>query len=96
MNKMNLLFLLFSQFAIQAIKQLNLSGKVALYGFCAADQALDATLYRGCSAQEPANYAAIVVKNVKTYLGGGTVQAEQLVPVKVFTEGQKPQPGEVG
>jgi ribose transport system substrate-binding protein len=82
--------------AIQAIKQLGLSGKVALYGFCAADQALDATLYRGCSAQEPANYAGIVVKNVKTYLGGGTVQAEELVPVKVFTEGQKPKPGEVG
>lgn len=82
--------------AIQAIKQLNLSGKVALYGFCAADQALDATLYRGCSAQEPADYAGIVVKNVKTYLGGSTVQAEQLVPVKVFAEGQTPKPGEVG
>ncbi len=82
--------------AIQAIKQLNLSGKVVLYGFCAADQALDATLYRGCSAQEPADYANIVVKNVKTYLDGGTVQAEQLVPVKVFSEGQKPKPGEVG
>lgn len=82
--------------AIQAIKQLNRSGKVTLYGFCAADQKLDATLYRGCSAQEPANYAAIVVKNVKTYVGGGSVKAEQLVPVKVFTEGQKPAPGEVG
>jgi ribose transport system substrate-binding protein len=81
---------------IQAIKQLNLTGKVSLYGFCAAETALDDTVYRGCAAQEPADYARIVVENVKQYLSGQDVPAEILRPLKVFTEGQKPAPGEVG
>jgi ribose transport system substrate-binding protein len=82
--------------AIQAIKQLGKQGKVSLYAFCAADTALDSTLYRGCAAQEPAQYAATLLTNVKTFLGGGTVPPEVLQPVKVFTEGQKPGAGEVG
>jgi len=81
---------------IQAIKQLGKSGKVSLYAFCAADTALDQTLYRGCAAQEPAQYAQILVDNIKTYIGGHAVPAQILLPVKVFTEGQKPGPGEVG
>lgn len=82
--------------AIQAIKQLGKTGKVSLYAFCAANTTLDSTLYRGCAAQEPAYYAKLVVQNIKKYLGGAKVTPEILVPVKVFSEGQKPGPGEVG
>jgi ribose transport system substrate-binding protein len=82
--------------AIQAIKQLGKQGKVSLYAFCAADTPLDSTLYRGCGAQEPAQYAATVLTNIKTYIGGGKVEPQVLQPVKVFTQGQKPGPGEVG
>jgi ribose transport system substrate-binding protein len=82
--------------AIQAIKQLNKTGKVSLFGFCAASTALDGTVYKGCAAQEPAEYAQIVTDNIKTYLSGGHVAAQDLVPVKLFTSGQTPAPGEVG
>jgi len=53
----------------KAISQLGKTGKVVLYGFCAADTALTST-YKACAAQEPADYAQIVVENVKKYLGG--------------------------
>jgi ribose transport system substrate-binding protein len=82
--------------AIQAIRQLNRSGEVALYGFCAAETALDDTLYRGCAAQEPAEYARIVVDQAARYLNGEDVPVELLSPLKVFSEGQTPAPGEVG
>jgi ribose transport system substrate-binding protein len=82
--------------AIQAIKQLGKTGKVSLYAFCAANTALNNTLYRGCAAQEPALYAQMIVTNVKSYLVGHPVEKNVLVPVKVFTEGQKPGPGLVG
>lgn len=82
--------------SIQAIKQLKREGKVSLYAFCAADTALDSTLYRGCAAQEPAMYAKIVVESAAKYRNGETVEPEILLPVKVFTEGQKPAAGEVG
>jgi ribose transport system substrate-binding protein len=82
--------------ALQAIKQLNKAGKIVLYGFCAADTALDHVIYRGCAAQEPAQYAQIVVQNAAAYLKGQKVPAQVLLPVKVFTEGQKPGPGELG
>ena len=80
--------------ALQAISQLGKTGKVTLYGFCAANQPLDAT-YRACAAQEPADYARIVVENVQKYLGGSQVPATILQPLKVFTGGA-PAPGEVG
>ena len=82
--------------AIQAIRQLGREGQVALYGFCAAETALDDTLYRGCAAQEPADYARIVVENVVQYLNGNDVPVEVLQPLKVFAEGETPAPGEVG
>jgi len=82
--------------AIQAIRQLGREGEVALYGFCAAETALDDTLYRGCAAQEPADYARIVVENVVQYLNGDDVPAEVLQPLKVFSEGETPAPGELG
>jgi ribose transport system substrate-binding protein len=83
--------------SIQAIKQLKRQGKTALYAFCAADTPLDSTLYGGCAAQEPADYARIVVDNVAKYVKqGATVPQEILRPLKVFSEGQKPGAGEVG
>lgn len=82
--------------AIQAIRQLNRADDVALYGFCAAETALDDTLYRGCAAQEPADYARIVVDQVALYLNGEDVPQELLRPLKVFSEGETPAPGEVG
>jgi len=80
--------------ALQAISQLGKTGKVTLYGFCAANQPLDAT-YRACAAQEPADYARIVVENVRKHLAGGQVPATILQPLKIFTSGV-PAPGEVG
>jgi len=80
--------------ALQAISQLGKTAKVTLYGFCAANQPLDAT-YRACAAQEPADYARIVVENVHSYLGGAQVPPTILQPLKVFTSGA-PGPGEVG
>jgi ribose transport system substrate-binding protein len=82
--------------AIQAIKQLGRTGKVSLYGFCAASTALDGTIYKGCAAQEPAQYAQIATDNIKSYINGGHVSANDLVPVKLFTSGQTPGAGEVG
>jgi len=82
--------------AIQAIKQLGLSGKVALYAFCAASTKLDKSLYRACAAQEPAAYAQIVVTQVKTFLSGKAVKKTLLSPLKVFVAPQTPGPGEVG
>ena len=81
--------------ALQAVSQQGKSGSVKVYGFCAADTALDAT-YAGCAAQTPAEYAAIVLDNMKIYLGGGEVPKEILRPLKAFVSGQKPGPGEVG
>jgi ribose transport system substrate-binding protein len=80
--------------ALQAISQLGKSGKVSLYGFCAADQALNST-YKACAAQEPAAYAGIVVDNVKKYIGGTSVPAQILQPLKLITSG-KPGAGELG
>lgn len=80
--------------ALKAINQLRPAGKISLYAFCAADTALDKT-YRACAAQEPADYARIVVDNVKSYLSGKKVNPEILRPLKIFTHG-KPGPGYVG
>jgi ribose transport system substrate-binding protein len=82
--------------AIQAIKQLGLSGKVSLYAFCAASTKLDSTLYRACAAQEPAQYANIVVGQVKTFLSGKPVKKTLLSALKLFVAPQTPGPGEVG
>jgi ribose transport system substrate-binding protein len=81
--------------ALQAITQQGKADTVKLYAFCAADTALTPT-YAACAAQEPADYARIVLDNMKTFLGGGTVPVKVLQPLKVFINGQKPGPGEVG
>lgn len=81
--------------AIQAVKQLGLENKVAIYGFCAADTALTGA-YKACAAQEPADYARIVVEQAHDYIQGKKVKPEILQPLKVFTAGQTPGQGEVG
>jgi len=81
--------------ALQAISQQGKADTVKLYAFCAADTALTKT-YAACAAQEPADYARIALENLKKYLGGVDVPAQVLQPLKIFIDGQKPGPGEVG
>jgi ribose transport system substrate-binding protein len=81
--------------ALQAIKQAGKQTKVSLYAFCAADTALT-DFYKACSAQEPAQYAQVLLTNLKSYLGGQPVASSVLEAPKVFVLGQKPGPGEVG
>jgi ribose transport system substrate-binding protein len=81
--------------AIQAVQQQGKADSVMIYAFCAADTPL-ADNYKACAAQEPADYARIVLDNMKKYLAGEEVPAEILRPLKVFTTGQTPAPGEVG
>jgi ribose transport system substrate-binding protein len=81
--------------ALQAITQQGKADSVKLYAFCAADTALTAT-YAACAAQEPADYARILLDNLKKYLGGADVPTQVLQPLKIFINGQKPGPGEVG
>lgn len=81
--------------ALQAITQQGKADTVKLYAFCAADTPLTGA-YEACAAQEPADYARIAVENLKKYLGGADVPAQVLQPLKIFTKGQTPGPGEVG
>lgn len=68
---------------------------VALYGFCAAEEAVEAP-YDGCVAQEPASYGAQVIEQISGWIDGGTPEPEILLPLKVFGAGETPGPGEVG
>jgi ribose transport system substrate-binding protein len=80
--------------ALQAIKQLGRAGQVSLYGLCADGVPIDDT-YRACVAQEPADYAHIVVENIKMYVNGETVEPKILRPMVAVTEGL-PRPGLFG
>ncbi|WP_124055363.1 substrate-binding domain-containing protein [Arcanobacterium ihumii] len=82
-----------TQGALEAVKA---SGRdVKVYGFCAPELALDNT-YLSCVAQEPEDYGKRVVDQVKSYIGGENVEKQILRPLKQFTKGQTPAPGEVG
>jgi ribose transport system substrate-binding protein len=81
--------------SLQAIQQQGKADTVKLYAFCAADTALTST-YAACAAQEPADYARIALENLKKYLAGEDVPHEALQQTKMFVNGQKPGPGEVG
>lgn len=81
--------------ALQAVRQQNKGDQIKVYAFCAADEQLTST-YAACAAQEPAQYAQVVLDNLKLYLGGETVDKQVLEPLKVFVDGQTPGPGEVG
>ncbi|WEV59814.1 substrate-binding domain-containing protein [Bifidobacterium sp. ESL0728] len=79
-----------------ALEAVNASGKdIKVYGFCAADIALTGK-YQGCVAQEPEDYARRVVNQIVNYKKSGKVPPQILRPLKEFTAGQKPQPGQVG
>jgi len=81
--------------AIQAIQQANRGSKVNLYAFCAASTALT-DFYKGCAAQEPADYAKHVVDSMKSYIGGQPIPTNILLDPTVFKSGQTPGDGEVG
>lgn len=68
---------------------------VAVYGFCASELTIEAP-YAGCVAQEPESYGRQVIEQISGFLEGETPEAEILLPLKVFTEGETPAPGEVG
>lgn len=77
--------------ALQAVQ-----GKdVKVYGFCAAEEPLTEQ-YAACVAQEPEDYGRRVVQQVRDWADGGTPEAEILRPLKMFTTGETPAPGEVG
>lgn len=80
-----------------ALQSLQSSGndKVSLYGFCASEEPLEG-VYKGCVAQEPEVYGGDVIAQIKDWLGGATPAPEVLKPLKLFTTGQTPAPGEVG
>jgi len=78
--------------ALQALGQ---SSEVALYGFCASELTVESP-YRGCVAQEPESYGRQVVEQISGWLDGQTPEAEILLPLKTFEEGETPAPGEVG
>lgn len=76
--------------AVQSAKR-----DIKVYGFCAAEQKLTAQ-YPACVAQEPADYGKRVLEQIKAYIGGATPERQILRPLKLFTTGQTPAPGEVG
>ena len=81
--------------ALQAVNQLGLSDKVSVYGFCAAETALEGA-YKGCAAQEPYDYAKIVVESIQSYLAGDEIERSILRPLKTFVSGQTPGEGLLG
>jgi ribose transport system substrate-binding protein len=81
--------------AIQAVNQLGLAKKVSVYGFCAANTALEGA-YKSCVAQEPAVYAGTVVKSIRSYVDGHSIEATILVPVISFVTGGKPDATQLG
>ncbi len=80
--------------ALQALQSLG-NTDIQLYGFCAADEAVVGQ-YRGCVGQEPYDYGARVIGQIKEWLGGATPDPEVLRPLKTFSSGETPAPGEVG
>jgi ribose transport system substrate-binding protein len=80
--------------ALQAVQSLGRTD-VLVYGFCAAEEPLT-DIYPACVAQEPYDYGARVVGQIKEWLGGATPAPEILRPLKMFLNGETPGPGEVG
>ncbi|MCB9138636.1 MAG: substrate-binding domain-containing protein [Caldilineaceae bacterium] len=80
--------------ALQALQSLG-NTDVKLYGFCASEEPLTEQ-YRGCVAQEPYDYGVRVIGQIQSWLDGGTPEPEILRPLKLFSTGETPGPGEVG
>jgi ribose transport system substrate-binding protein len=91
----NVIFASTGPAAYGALQALGSDSDVKVYGFCAAEEALTEQ-YPGCVAQEPNVYGTKVVEQIKGWLDGGKPEAEILEPLKMFTVGQTPGPGEVG
>jgi len=81
--------------ALQAVAQAGRADSVAIYAFCAADIPLEGN-YKACAAQEPYEYAKIVLDNIKKYIGGADVPAEILQPLKIYLSGETVGPREFG
>ncbi len=47
-------------------------------------------------AQEPEDYGKRVIEQISAWLGGTKPEAQILRPLKLYTKGQTPAPGEVG
>jgi ribose transport system substrate-binding protein len=83
-----------AQGALQAVKSLGVDVKV--YGFAISEYPIE-PLYPAAAAQEPYEYAKIVLQQIKNYLEGKEIPEEVLRPLKIFNEeGVAPAPGEVG
>ncbi|WP_293773573.1 substrate-binding domain-containing protein [uncultured Corynebacterium sp.] len=94
--KMNAIFASTGPAAQGALQAVEASGRdVKVYGFCGSEVPLTET-YPGCVAQEPETYGKEVVDQIRAYVDGGSVEAEILKPLKQFSKGQTPAPGEVG
>lgn len=78
-----------------ALQAVGSNPEVKVYGFCASEEPLTEQ-YPACVAQEPEDYGKRVVAEITGWLGGATPEPEILRPLKLFTTGQTPAPGEVG
>lgn len=91
----NVIFASTGPAAYGALQALGSGSTVKVYGFCAAEQTLTEQ-YPACVAQEPAVYGTEVVEQIRGWVDGGTPEPEILKPLKLFTVGETPGPGEVG
>lgn len=91
----NVLFASTGPAAFGALQALGSDSDVKVYGFCAAEEPLTER-YPGCVAQEPEDYGRRVIGQIEAWLDGETPKEEILRPLKSFTEGETPAPGEVG
>lgn len=93
---MNVIFASTGPAAQGALEAVLASGRdVKVYGFCASELPLTDN-YPGCVAQEPEDYGKRVADQIHAYVQGEEVEAEILRPLKLFTTGETPAPGEVG
>ncbi len=81
-----------AQGALRAVKSLKSNAKV--YGFAISEFPTEEQ-YPAAAAQEPYEYAKIVLRQIRDYLDGKPVPKEVLRPLKII-KGAKPAPGEVG
>lgn len=94
--EMNVIFASTGPAAQGALQAVEASGRdVKVYGFCGAEVPLT-DLYPACVAQEPEIYGREVVDQIRAYIDGQDVEKEILKPLKQFSNGETPGPGEVG
>ncbi|WHP18972.1 substrate-binding domain-containing protein [Cellulomonas sp. ES6] len=91
----NVIFASTGPAAYGALQALGAGSDVQVYGFCAAEVTLTEQ-YPACVAQEPNVYGTEVVEQIRAWADGATPEPEILKPLKLFTVGETPGPGEVG